>query len=198
MSVPPLKKNAPVKAAKPAVVTPAIVPTAAPVKATAPHEGKIETMTDTAKITDAVKKTTSDTGAQAQAVFSDISERAKAAVEKSQKLAEELTEFSKGNVEAIVASGKLAAKGVEAMGQDAAEFGKKNLETAQAAFKSFAAVKSPAEFFKLQSDYAKSAFDTLVAQSSKNTEATLKLAGDVFQPLSNRMALAAEKIKSAA
>ena len=155
-------------------------------------------MTDTAKITETVKKTATDAGHQAQAVFADINDRAKAAVEKTQKLAEELTEFSKGNVEAIVASGKVAAKGVEAFGQDAAEFGKKNLETAQAAFKSFAAVKSPAEFFKLQSDYAKSAFDTLVAQSSKNTEATLKLAGDVFQPLSNRMALAAEKIKSAA
>ena len=192
MSVPPLKKSAPVKVAKPAVVKSANVPSAAPVKATAPHEGKIETMTDTAKITDAVKKTASDTGAQAQAVFSDISERAKAAVEKSQKLAEELTEFSKGNVEAIVASGKLAAKGVEAMGQDAAEFGRKNLESAQAALKSFAAVKSPAEFFKLQSDYAKSAFDTLVAHTSKNTEASLKLAGDVFQPLSNRMAQGTE------
>ena len=155
-------------------------------------------MTDTTKITETVKKVTADASNQAEAVFADISERAKAAVAKSQKLAEEAAEFNKGNLEAIVASGKVAAKGIETLGQDAAEFGRKNFETAQAALKSFAAVKTPTEFFKLQSDYVKSAFDTLVAQTSKNTEASLKLAGDVIQPLSNRFAVAAEKIKTAA
>ena len=81
---------------------------------------------------------------------------------------------------------------------ESAELGRKNFETAQAAFKSFAAVKTPTELFKLQSDYAKSSFDTFVAESSKNAEAALKLAGDIFQPLSNRFAVAAEKFKTAA
>ena len=37
-----------------------------------------------------------------------------------------------------------------------------------------------------------------MAQASKNTEAMMKLAGEAAQPLSNRVALAAEKIKLAA
>ncbi|MBB5686302.1 phasin family protein [Sphingobium boeckii] len=155
-------------------------------------------MTDTTKMTETVKKVTADASKQVETVFADISERAKVAVAKSQKMAEDVAEFNKGNLEAIVASGKVAAKGMETLGQDAAEFGRKNFESAQAALKSFAAVKTPAEFFKLQSDYVKSAFDTLVAQTSKNTEISMKLAGDVFQPLSNRIAVAAEKIKTAA
>ena len=42
------------------------------------------------------------------------------------------------------------------------------------------------------------AFDAMVQQTSRNTEAMLKLAGEVVQPLSNRAALAAEKLKIAA
>lgn len=166
--------------------------------ADAPPQGATQTMTDTAKATESVKKATAEATTQAQAVFSDLNERAKTAVEKSQKLAEEFADFQKGNVEALVASAKVAAKGIETLGQDAAELGRKNFETAQAAFKSFAAVKTPTELFKLQSDYAKSSFDTFVAETSKNTEAALKLAGDIFQPLSNRFAVAAEKFKTAA
>ena len=52
--------------------------------------------------------------------------------------------------------------------------------------------------FKLQSDYVRSAFDSIVAETSKNTEAMLKLAGEVAQPISNRVAVAAEKVKIAA
>ncbi|MCJ8156524.1 phasin family protein [Sphingomonas sp. LaA6.9] len=171
---------------------------AEPESAPALEKGTTETMTDTAKVTESVKKAATEATNQAQAVFADINERTKAAVEKSQKIAEEFADFQKGNVEALVASAKVAAKGIETLGQDAAELGRKNFEGAQAALKSFAAVKSPTELFKLQSDYAKSSFDTFVAEASKNTEAALKLAGDIFQPLSNRLAVAAEKFKTAA
>jgi phasin family protein len=61
-----------------------------------------------------------------------------------------------------------------------------------------AAVKSPTELMKLQADYFRSSFDALVAQTSRTTEAQLKLAGEIAQPLQNRFALAAEKLKVAA
>ena len=133
-----------------------------------------------------------------QAMFGGLNDRAKTAMEKGTKLSEELTELTKGNVEAIVASSKLAAKGAEAMTQEAAEYSKKNFESATALFKSFAAVKSPTELFQLQSDYAKSSFDSVVAEASKLSEAWVKLAGEVVQPISNRYAVAAEKLKAAA
>src|SRR5687768_5537774 len=85
-----------------------------------------------------------------QAVFGDVNERAKSTVEKSAKLMEELTELTKGNVEAIVASSKVAAKGVETLGQEAADYGRRSFEEASAALKSFAEVKSPTDFFRLQ------------------------------------------------
>lgn len=132
------------------------------------------------------------------AFFTDFNDRAKAAYEKGTKSFEEMNDFAKGNIEAIVESSKIAAKGFETLGQDAADYSRKSFETATTAFKGFASVKTPTELFKLQSDFAKSAFDSLVAETSKNTEAMIKLAGEVAQPISNRVAVAVEKVKVAA
>jgi len=135
---------------------------------------------------------------KAQAMFNDVNERAKTAFEKSAKIGEEFTDFAKGNVEALVASGRVAAKGAETLSQEAAEYGRKSLEQATAAFKSFAAVKSPTELFQLQSDYARTSFDSAVAEASRFSETFVKIAGEIFQPLSTRYAVAAEKIRSVA
>jgi len=152
-----------------------------------------ETMT---KAQETAKKFTADAGERVQAMFGEVSERAKGAYEKGVKLTEELTEFQKGNVEALVESSKLAAKAAESLGQEAADYARKSFESSTAAFKTFASAKSPSELFKLQSDYMKSSFEAAVSESSKVTETWLKLAGDVAQPLSNRFAVAVEKAKA--
>lgn len=151
---------------------------------------KKEVTTMEATIKNAAEKT--------QALFTDAQDRAKIALEKSQKLVVEMNEFNKGNVEALVESGKIAAKGFESMGQSAAEYSRKQFEGATAALKSLSSVKSPTDFFKLHSDYVRSSFDSIVAETSKNTEAMLKLAGEIAQPISNRVAVAVEKVKVAA
>jgi phasin family protein len=188
----------------PVAIAAAIVePVAAPVQndpAPAPAETiqKGPTMTDTVNTAETAKSFAQDAQNRATAMFTDINARSKAAVERSTKIFEELNEFNKGNVEALVESSKVAAKAAETLGQQAAETARKNFETATAALKSFASAKTPTEFFQLQSDYARSAFDAMIAESSKNSETLLKLAGDVFQPISNRFAVAAEKLKVAA
>jgi phasin family protein len=156
----------------------------------APQKGP--TMTDTAT------NFTADATSKAQAVFSDLNARTKQAVERSTKLFEEMNEFNKGNIEALVESSRVAAKAAETLSQHAAETARKNFEQATAAMKSMAAVKSPTELFQLQSDLARKSFDEMIAEASKTSETMLKLAGDIFQPLSNRFAVAADKMKVAA
>jgi phasin family protein len=136
--------------------------------------------------------------AQLKTVFGDVNERAKGAVEKSARVAEELADLTRGNVEAFVASSKVAAKGVEAISQNAAEYGRKSFEDASAVLKSFAEVKSATDFFKLQGDFARSAFDAAVAESARVSETVLKLAGDVAEPLTSRYTVAAERVKTLA
>ncbi|QAY76160.1 phasin family protein [Sphingosinicella sp. BN140058] len=133
-----------------------------------------------------------------QAVFGDANERAKNVIERNTRFAEELTELGRGNVEAVVASSKVAARGFETIGQEVAEFGRKTFEDASATLKSLAEVKSPADFFRLQSEFARTQFDALVAESSKLSETVIKLAGEVAEPITNRATVAAERVRSVA
>jgi len=165
----------------------------------APVIESIEPAPATEELIDMATVTSQNEAAEkAQAMFAEFTNRFKTAFEKSTKIGEEFADFAKGNVEAVLASSKVAAKAGETLGQEAAEYGKKHLEAATTAFKSFASVKSPTELFQLQSDYAKASFDSLVAEASRVSEALMKVAGDVAQPISNRYAIAAEKIKTAA
>jgi len=133
-----------------------------------------------------------------QSAFSEVNEKTKTAMEKSAKAFEELGELTKGNLEAVVESSKIAAKGVETMSQEAAEMGRKSFEKTSATFKNFASVKTPAEFFQLQSDLMSSFMDSFASETSKSSEKFLKLANDISQPISNRVSVVTEKFKSLA
>ncbi len=170
--------------AAPAPVEPALVapPVAAPADR---HE-------------DAMDTTTIEQTANPAAMFTDLNSRARGAMEKGQKMFEEMNAFGKGNMEAMVESSKIAAKGLETLGQDAAEFARRQVEGATQAMKTLGTTKSPTEFMKLQSDFARSMFDTMVAETSRSTEKMIKLASDIAQPISNRVAVASDKMKLAA
>jgi phasin family protein len=191
----------PVEAAKPAIPAPAATVAAATATITDTINKGTETMNmnmNTETMTREAAQNSQVVTERVQAAFGDINERARTAMEKSTKLVEEMTDLAKGNIEAVVASSKVAARGVETLSQEAADYGRRSFEQASNAFKSFAEVKSPTEFFKLQSDFARSAFDGVVAETSKMSEAMIKLAGEVAEPISSRYAIAAERVKTAA
>ena len=129
-----------------------------------------------------------------QTLFAEAGERSQEAVRRSQKVAEELAELTRANVEAFVDASRIAVDGARTLGQDAVESSRASVEQAAEAVRSFAEAKSPTEFLQLQGDFARSSFDRLVAESSKLTESMVKLAGEAFQPISNRASVTAERI----
>jgi phasin family protein len=124
---------------------------------------------------------------------SDMQNRTKAAYEKSSEAMTELSDFAKGNVEAMVESSKIVASGLQELGRTYSEEARTAYEQMTADMKEMAAVKSPTELFQLQAKIMRRNFDTLVSASSKNNEVMMKLATDAFQPLSGRMNAAADK-----
>ncbi|ANI78254.1 MULTISPECIES: phasin family protein [Sphingobium] len=144
------------------------------------------------------KKFAEETKAKLETAYADFNEKAKASVEKSTKAIEELSDIAKGNVEALVESGKIAAKGIETLGQEAVDYSRKSFEKATASLKSFSTVKTPTEFFQLQSQLFSSSFDELTKEAAKSSEALIKLAGDVAQPLTARVTVVTDKVKSLA
>lgn len=176
----------------------AVLKTPVAAKAAAPVKKKESIMTTTETMTAETKQAAAAMTDRVKSLMGDMSTRAKTAYEKGTEMVSQATEFSKGNVEALVESGKIAAKGAQDMGQTYAEDTKKSFEEMTAALKEFTAVKSPTEFIELQTRLVKKSFDTAVAQTSKNSEMFLKLAGDVFQPISNRVSVAVDSFKKAA
>jgi len=135
---------------------------------------------------------------QIQTAFADIQGKAKAALEKSTAALGEANDFAKGNVEAVVESGKTFSAGLQDLGATLVAETRAAFEGMTADAKELAAAKSPTEFFQLQSVIARKQFDGAVAQASKSTEAWLKLANAAFAPLSSRVTMAVEKVSKTA
>ena len=191
---PAQKKIAIAKAAKRAARVAKAAAAPAPAKSTEP---KLSVSELKEKIMATAKTTTDFTKPMADAV-SELQTRAKAALEKSTEVATEVTEFAKGNVEALVESTKIFSAGAQSLGKTYVEEAKSAYETMTGDVKELAAVKSPTELFQLQGKIARRNFDAFVATSSKNTEAFLKLANDAFAPLTGRVEVATEKLAKVA
>ena len=144
------------------------------------------------------KKFAEDSKAKLESVYAGFNEKAKSGVEKSTKAISEMSDLAKGNVEAMVESGKIAAKGFETMGQEAVDYSRKNIEKAQATIKSFSTIKTPTEFFQMQSTLISSSFDEFTREAAKSSEAMMKLVGDIAAPLTARATIVTDKVKALA
>ena len=190
----PAKKPAAKKAAPKA---PKPVAKKTPVKTTAKPEKTVTQLKETIMAINTTDYTAAITDTVSGAV-NEMQTRAQAAYEKSTEAMTEATDFAKGNVEAVVESGKVLVEGVQGMGEGLATEAKSVYETATADLKEMASVKSPTELFQLQGKIMRRNFDAMVAATSKNTDASMKLANDVIAPISGRVNVAAEKLSNVA
>ena len=195
------RKVAP-KVAKP-VKAPAAKKAAAPKTAPrAPKAAKAAKAAPATPLKDTImaktKTAAEDFTAKVQETVAEAQDRAKAIYEKGTALFADAGEFNKGNIEALVESGKVLAAGLQSLGKDYVAEAKTAIETVQADVKELATVKSPADFFKLQGEILRRNFDAAVASGSKHSEAMVKLANEAFAPVSTRVSLAVEKVKQAA
>lgn len=141
---------------------------------------------------------TKDFTATVKTAFAEAQAKAKEGYAKGSELVGEAVEFTKGNVEAVVESGKILVEGSKKLGETYVAEAKGAYETVNADLKSMAAVKSPVDLVKLQGEIATRNFEQAVALTKKNSEAWMKLATEAFAPLQGRFTLAVEKIKKAA
>lgn len=203
---PVVKPAAPAAKPLPAPRKPAFVPITKPTTAktkpttaiiTKPAISQLKEQTMATQTTDFTSSSADKFGGLKD-VFTDVKSKAKAAFDKGTSSIGDATDFAKGNVEAIVESGKIYAAGLQELGSTYVAEGKTAFETLQADVKDLAAQKTPTDFFKLQSELAKKNFESAVAFGTKSSEAWLKLANDAFAPISGRVTLAVDKIKTAA
>ncbi|MFN3229708.1 MAG: phasin family protein [Asticcacaulis sp.] len=118
-------------------------------------------------------------------------------VEKSLAGLNEMNALSKGNVEALVESVTAATKGAEALGAQAVSYSKKAWEDQVNAAKALSTAKSLQEVVELQTQFAKSALETYVAEMNRVSETLQGTMKDTFKPLNARMTATVERFQSA-
>jgi hypothetical protein len=130
-----------------------------------------------------------------QEAMTEAQAKAKAAFEKSTAMLGEVTDFTKGNVEAVMESGKILAEGMQGIGSELVAEGRATFETMSGDIKELAGAKSPTDFFKIQGDMMRKNFDSAVAYGAKNSETMLKLMSDAVAPISGRVSVAMDKVR---
>lgn len=205
-------KSAPKAAAKPAAAKAAPKPAAAkaaakPVEKTV--EQQVETVADAAtaaaddakervvvsidqaeKVAEEAVKSAVETGDQITAATQAQVEKANAALVKGY---DEFAEIQKQGLDAWIKAGTVLAKGAEDLSKTclalAQETAASNSEAAQAMLRA----KSLEEIVELQNEFARKAFDRSVADGTKISELSLKIANEAFGPLQEQFSVAVEK-----
>lgn len=130
-----------------------------------------------------------------EALVAETSKKNEELVKKTQAATEEFAQLAKANIEAMVEAGRIAAQGAKAISSELIEDTREGMEKSADTVKALAEVKSPTEFFQLQSEWMRASFDQMVSESSKLSERLIKLSGDAAQPVTSQASVNAEKVK---
>lgn len=107
---------------------------------------------------------------------------------------EDVVGFQKDNVEAFVASSTILTKGFEALSKELVAFTQAQYEQSVSNAKALFAVKSVKELVDLQTEFAKTSFDALVAEATKVSETGIKVANEAAEPITARVNATVEKL----
>jgi hypothetical protein len=104
-------------------------------------------------------------------------------LEPFQKANEEFQKMGKDNYDAVLRSYGELSKGFQAIGTRVTDYSKQAFEDATRAFEQLVGAKSFEHAIEIQSQYAKRAYDTWVAEASKIGEMYATVARDAYKPV---------------
>ena len=120
----------------------------------------------------------------------------KTGLEKSLKSYEAFLGYGKETAEAVTKSATTAGKSIETINGEIYAYSKSSVEKAVAASKAVMGSKSVHEAFEFQTDFAKSAFESYVAEVSKISELATAASKDAYAPFKGRVQAWLETVQS--
>lgn len=117
-------------------------------------------------------------------------------VEKMTRGMEEAAQFGQENVDAVVASSKIAAKAAENLGAEIMAYTKKSYEDGLAAAKDLTTSKSVSELIEKQTAYTKTFAEGWIAEATKMNEMATAAFKEATQPLNARFTAAVDVVKT--
>ena len=132
-----------------------------------------------------------------QNIVNEAQAKGREAVERSTQFFGNVGEFAKGNIEAVIETNQILATGIKDLASQVLEETRTVVDNTVQDVKELAAAKSPADFLKIQSELARKNMDAAVAFSSRNSETVFKLVNDAMAPVSGRLSVAMQKVRTA-
>jgi phasin family protein len=142
----------------------------------------------------AVKAGTEAMGKGYEQAYSATKEQIEKANEMAFKNYDEFADFGKETYEAVVASSNIFAKGAEVIGKEVAAFAQASVESNMAIANKLFTAKNPQELLDLQGKWAKESFDTLLSETTKLQDMSVKVATETTAPINARVNAAVEKM----
>lgn len=105
---------------------------------------------------------------------------------------EQFAEFGTENFRAVFAAGSVLAKGMETLSEEVTTYTSDSFEAGMEAAKALGECKTFAEALDRQSAFARISFDKFVAETTKLSEISAKLAKDAVEPINARVDAATE------
>lgn len=131
-----------------------------------------------------------------ESVVTASSDALKQGFEKAVKGYDNVATFNKATIDAVMQSASAASKGIEAINAETLAFSKQSIEDAVSATKAALTSRSIQELVEINSDFAKSAFDSYVGQVTKLGDLFVSLAKGTVEPLNGRTAALMEIVQS--
>lgn len=110
------------------------------------------------------------------------------------KAADEVAAFGKSNVEAFLQAGTIFFHGFEEIARTMVGLTTAQVESGMSTAKALIGAKTLTEFTDLQNAYTKSAFDSVVSETTHLSEMAIKIANEAMEPISARVNATMEKI----
>ncbi|MFZ1812981.1 MAG: phasin family protein [Rhizobiaceae bacterium] len=96
------------------------------------------------------------------------------------------------NMDLAMKSLNAVSKGFQEIAKEAADYAKSSFDNSSAVAEKLMAVKSPEKAFEIQSEFAKSAYETFVAQATRMGELYVGVAKEAYKPFEGIMPKAAK------
>lgn len=150
------------------------------------------------KAANTAKNTAEKLGARFEKLTADAQVRAKEAADRAVALSKTAVEFNRENIETLIETGKITAKGAQEIGKANLKYTRENMTEASRALQGLFSVATPKDMFAKQADYMRSGLDRVMDQTSNNADAVVKLAGKAYQPIADRVSEVRKELKKAA
>lgn len=125
--------------------------------------------------------------------FEKIATHSRDAIEQSLKTVNVVTGMTRGNVDALLESSRLASSGIQEIAKEIAAYSRNSLDRTASAARAMMVAKTSPELTKIQGEFARREFESAISEVSSLSETMFETMSAIFEPL-QKQALAAAQI----